>query len=143
MCFDRGRERHRHRHGEKYPEIQVSCEASDGVEGYTCQCPGTSLSFSLCRFSVQLDMQETLNPPPSLHLPDPGQFSPAMHGHLWEFIPDASCSLHPLLSLPLSLSVTPPSQSQSTCLPLNYMSHLYFLKHKLKPSLSILIHFNI
>ena len=105
---------------EKYPRIQVSCEASAGVEGYTCRRPGASLSLSsFClSFSVQLDMWEPHNPPPSLRLPDPGQFCQAMRGHLWEFIPDASCSLNPLLflhlsSLSLSLSLShqaPPSK---------------------------------
>lgn len=96
---DRGPERdiHIEREREKYPQIQVSCEASAGVKGYTCWCPGASL----CRLSVSLFLsswtcRSLSTPPPSLHLPDPGQFCPAMHGHLWEFIPDASCSLHPL-----------------------------------------------
>lgn len=88
---------------------------------------------SLCHlclsFSVQLDMWEPHNPPPSLRLPDPGQFCQAMRGHLWEFIPDASCSLNPLLFLHLSsLSLyhtRPPSNPASTC--------LYCLSHK--PSL--------
>lgn len=44
----------RHRYREKYPEIQVSCEVSAGVEGYTCQRPGASLSRTLCHLSVSL-----------------------------------------------------------------------------------------
>lgn len=62
---------------------------------------------------ARLPSSSPLQTHPSTHpLPDPGQFSPAMRGHLWEFIPDASCSLRPLFSLSLSLysiSVTPPS----------------------------------
>lgn len=56
---------------------------------------GLSLSSFCLSLSVQLDMQELRNP----HLPDPGQLCPAMRGHLWEFIPDASCSLRALFSI--------------------------------------------
>lgn len=116
-----GREREQKRDidRENYPEIQVSCEASAGVQGYTCQRPGP-LSLSRCLLSVSLFLSSwTLNPPPSLHLPDPGHFSPAMHGHLWEFIPDASCSLHPLLPLSPSLFVLILSFYSSFC----YLPH--------------------
>lgn len=55
---------------------------------------------------ARLPSSSPLQTHPSTHpLPDPGQFSPAMRGHLWEFIPDASCSLRPLFSLSLSLSI--------------------------------------
>lgn len=118
MCFDWG-ERERERDIDAERNIQRSRSAVRpqlewratpvGARG-PLSLPPSSFCLSL---SVQLDVQEPLNPPPSLHLPDPGQFSPAMRGHLWEFIPDASCSLHPLLFLSLSslsLSVTPPPQ---------------------------------
>lgn len=81
--------------GEKYPQIQVSCEASAGVEGYTCQRPGASL----CRLSVSLFLSSwTCRSFTTPHLSDPGQLCPAMRGHLWEFIPDASCSPCALIS---------------------------------------------
>lgn len=62
-------------------------------------------------------------PQPRLVLPDPGQFCPAMRGHLWEFIPDASCSLHPPLSV--TPSASHPTHTQThTFKPCIYMSLL-------------------
>lgn len=80
---------------ENFSEIQVSCVASAGVEGYTCQRSGASPSFFLSSWTCRASQ---LPHPPSLHLPDPGQFSSTMRGHPWEFIPDASCFMHSLLS---------------------------------------------
>lgn len=82
-----------------------------------------SLSFCPAGRAERPPPPSSSPPPPSLHLPDPGQFSPAMRGHLWEFIPDASCSLNPLRSL------SPPTICHSSpCLPL-YPP----LTHMLKP----------
>lgn len=99
---------------------------------------GLSLSPSLCRLSVSLFLSSwtcrslSTSPNPACTSPDPGQFSPAMRGHLWEFIPDASCSLHPLLSPPSfsfchSTHTTPHLHVflLTTC-PIN---HLHFLMH--------------
>lgn len=99
---------------------------------------GLSLSSFCLSLSVQLDVQKPLNPPPpSLYLPDPGQFCPAMHGHLWEFIPDASCSLHPLV-FPSLFSIchtdhpnphppTHPTLHMYMFLLFSTVNHLYFL----------------
>lgn len=104
--------------GENYAQIQVSCEASAGVEGYTCQRPGASL----CRLSASLFLSSwTCRSFTTPHLTDPGQLCPAMRGHLWEFIPDASCSPCALIS---SLFVTAGSIQQSI-----YMSLLSLLNH--------------
>lgn len=84
--------------------------------------------FRSLSLSVQLDVQEPLKPPPNLHLPDPGQFSPAMRGHLWEFIPDASCSLHSLsFSLLPHLSLLP---HNPPCPPTNCLSR-FLISHTL------------
>lgn len=104
--------------GENDPQIQVSCEASAGVEGYTCQRPGASL----CRLSASLFLSSwTCRSFTTPHLTDPGQLCPAMRGHLWEFIPDAFCSPCALIS---SLFVTAGRIQQSV-----YMSLLYLLNH--------------
>lgn len=67
-------------------------------------CGRASQPPSLSPPPARLPSSSPLQTHPSTHpLPDPGQFSPAMRGHLWEFIPDASCSLRPLFSLSLSI----------------------------------------
>lgn len=108
-----------HMEGENSPQIQVSCEASAGVEGYTCQRPGASL----CRLSASLFLSSwTCRSSTTPHHTDPGQLCPAMRGHLWEFIPDASCWPRALIS---SLFVTAGPIQQSI-----YMSLLSLLNHR-------------
>lgn len=151
MCFDRGRERarERHRHGEKYPEIQVSCEASAGVEGYTCQRPGASLArslpLSLCRLSVSLFLSSwtcrslsTPNPTSSSRIQaSSAQPCVVISGNSFRMLP-VHCihsffylSLHPHLYVFLF-----------TICPIN---HLYLLKHMLKFTFFLLLvkHFNV
>lgn len=126
MCFDKGekkRARETHRHGEKYPEIQVSCEASAGVEGYTCQRPGASRSFSLAlsfplsSFCLSLSLLlsswtcgASLPPSPPLPFTHPAsriqassaQPCVAISGNSFRMLP-VHC-IHSSLSFPLSVT---------------------------------------
>lgn len=87
-----------------------------------------------CRSLLTL-LHQTAPPKPQPRLvpPDPGQFCPAMRGHLWEFIPDASCSLHPPLSVTPSSLPHPPPHLQALHLHVFTLRPImHFLTHMLK-----------
>lgn len=114
-------ERERHRRREKYPEIQVSCEASAGVEGYTCRRPGASLSPSVVFLSLSFRpagragaSQPPTQPPP------PGS-RPVQPSHAWPSLGIHSGCFLFIASTPLSLSLF----SLSICHSTPTTSHLH------------------
>ena len=102
-------------HRKNYPEIQVSCVASAGVEGYTCQRSGASPSLSLslsswtCRSS----------PPPTQ--PPPHRSRPVQPSHAWPSLGIYSGCFLFIASAPLSCCSFSICDS-SSCLSF-YLSH--------------------
>lgn len=103
----------------------VSAQGPRSVVFLSLPRPPSPSSWT-CRSLLTLLHQTAPHPKPQprLVLPDSGQFCPAMRGHLWEFIPDASCSLHP----PLSVTPRPPPSHTHTHLqtPLLHVSLCIF-----------------
>lgn len=112
---------------EEYLHIQVSCEASAGVEGYTCQRPGALPFFFFPPFypAGRMGASQPSNPT----YPSPPRSRPVLSSHAWPSLGIHSGCFLFIASTPLSLSLLYLShQAPSNPSLLSLMKHLYFVK---------------